>query len=597
MYQKSIKQSALAFVSVFAMLVAMGCSQKSNQSANVLRLPLKDDVKTLDPVNAYDSVSLDVLPNIMETLLQYSYLNDQLVLEPLLAESMPEYSKDGLTVTVKIKKGVMFQDDGCFKATGGKGREVKAQDFIYAFKRHAIPALQSSGAWVFDGKVLGFSEFMKKLSEAKKEELSKLFEEEVAGFKALDDYTLQIKLTQAYPILNYILAMNFASPVAKEASEMYADADGNLRDHPVGTGPFMLSKWETNQRVVLVKNPNYKGVYPSSGSEKMKARGLLADSGKTLPMVDGVEFEIIKEDMPRFLRFEKGELDKIELTKDIFAAGMVDGSTVKPEIAAKGIVHDAEESLIMYYVQFNLKDKTLQNKYLRQAISSAVDRDKWIDFYVKNRGVRMTQVSPPGLLDRPEIKSIKYDYNLEKAKELLAKAGYPEGKGLPTLSFDFRGAETKYRQLGEFFVQQLGAVGIKVNVILNTFPAYLEKAKQGNLQIALGGWNFDYPDIENGYQLLYGPNKAPGPNDANWENAQYDALYKKLAAMPAGTKGRKEIAKQMEDLIQEETPWIYGYYEKTYNLFSGRLRNLRVAETIPNKPKYVRLENKEEKKK
>ena len=110
-----------------------GCTKKDSNTGNTLRIPLKDDVKTLDPVNVYDTVSGDVFPEMVESPLQYKYLEDNLVLEPLLAESMPEYSKDGLTVTLKIRKGVLFQDDPCFKATAGKGRELKAQDFIFGF--------------------------------------------------------------------------------------------------------------------------------------------------------------------------------------------------------------------------------------------------------------------------------------------------------------------------------------------------------------------------------------------------------------------------------------------------------------------------------
>jgi ABC-type transport system substrate-binding protein len=259
-------------------------------------------------------------------------------------------------------------------------------------------------------------------------------------------------------------------------------------------------------------------------------------------------------------------------------------------LSKKGVTADFEDSLVMFYVFFNMKDKILQNKYLRQAISSAIDREKWIDTFDKFKGTKQTQLSPPGLSDRVANSTMKYDYNVEKAKALLAKAGHPEGKGLPVMNFDFRGADTKYRQMGEMFVQMLGAIGIKVNPILNTFPAYLEKAKQGNLQIAFGGWNFDYPDLENGYQLLYGPNKSPGPNDANWENAQFDGLYKKLAAMPAGAKGRAEIVKQAEELVQEESPWAYGYYQKVYRLNQKRLKNNRVAEVIQNKYKYFKLE-------
>ena len=215
----------------------------------------------------------------MEPLLQYKYLEDLTVLEPRIADGMPEVSKDGLTVTVKLKKGILFADDACFKATGGKGRELKAQDFIFAFKRLALPAIQSAGAWVFEGKVKGFSEFEKALQAAKPEELKKVFEGPVEGFSAKDDYTIEFKLTQRYPILNYVLAMTFTAPVAHEAVEMYADKDGNMRDHPVGTGPFVLKNWEMNQRLVLAKNPSFKDVYPVEFcSETLKNAGFLKDA-------------------------------------------------------------------------------------------------------------------------------------------------------------------------------------------------------------------------------------------------------------------------------------------------------------------------------
>jgi oligopeptide transport system substrate-binding protein len=583
--------TTLAFVATLATAIT-ACTKHGNQNDNIFKVAVKDDIKTLDPANAYDSVSLDILPSIEETLLQYKYLDDQMVLEPLLADGMPVYSKDGLTVTVKIKKGIHYADDAAFKDNGGKGREIKASDFIYEFKRLAIPAIQSQGSWIFEDKVVGYKDFEKKLQTAKAEDFKKTFAEPIAGFTAIDDYTLQFKLEQPYPLLNYILAMTFTVPVAPETADAYADKDGNLRDHPVGTGPFTLKSWETGQRVTLVKNPNYQGTYPTEASDKLKALGFLADAGKPLPFLDGITFEIIKEEQPRLLKFEKGDIDNFDLSKDSFRAAMADATHVRADLAQKGVQVGWEDSLVMYYISFNMKDKILgSNKYLRQAIASTIDRDKWIDTFDKFKGTKQDQVGPPGLADRVENAKTKYDFNIERGKALLAKAGYPEGKGLPTLNFDFRGADTKSRQMGEFFVQELGAIGIKINPILNTFPAYLEKAKQGNLQISYGGWTYDYPDVENGYQLLYGPNKSPGPNDANFENAQFDALYKKIAILPAGAKGRKELVKQIDDLVQEESPWAYGYYMKTYRLNQGRVKNYRVAEVIGNKYKYLRIDN------
>jgi ABC-type transport system substrate-binding protein len=226
---------------------------------------------------------------------------------------------------------------------------------------------------------------------------------------------------------------------------------------------------------------------------------------------------------------------------------------------------------------------------LRQAISSAINRTEWIEMFEKGRGIPQDQVGPPGLLDRIPDAALKYGYSLERARQLLAKAGYPEGKGLPVLSFDFRGTEQRFEEMGEMFVRQLGAIGIRVNPVLNSFPAYLEKAKLGKMQLALGGWTFDYPDVENGYQILYGPNRSPGPNDSNWENARFDELYRKIAAAPSGTKGRTEWVRQAEALIQEEVPWAYGYFLKVHLLSHARLRNHHTILMIQNKYKYLRI--------
>ncbi len=149
------KQGLISLVLLSLVMGGAACTKKSEVQTNVMKIALKDDVKTLDPANAYDSVSWEVLPNIVDTLLQYKYLEDQAILEPLLAEAMPTYSKDGKTVTIKIKKGILYADDAAFKATAGKGRELKAQDFIFEFKRLGIQALQSQGSWIFEGKVAG----------------------------------------------------------------------------------------------------------------------------------------------------------------------------------------------------------------------------------------------------------------------------------------------------------------------------------------------------------------------------------------------------------------------------------------------------------
>jgi ABC-type transport system substrate-binding protein len=315
---------------------------------------------------------------------------------------------------------------------------------------------------------------------------------------------------------------------------------------------------------------------------------MLADAGKPLPFLDKMIFDVLVEEQPRWLGFMSGKKDLIEIPKDNFAAAITNKVNLTPELQAKGTRLNIEIGVIFRYISFNVTDKVVNNKYLRQALSMAIDREKWIDLFTNGTGKKMTMVFPPGIPDRPKAAQIKYDYNVEKAKELLKKAGYPEGKGLPPLNFDLRGADTKNRQLGDFLQGQWAAIGVKTNVIPNTFPAYLEKMKKGVLQVSYGGWSMDYPDVETDYQLLYGPNKSPGPNDSNYDNPEFNKMYEQMALMESGPK-RAALVQKMEDIIQEDVPWAYGYFEATYMLSQPWLLNYRGAEIIANKYKYLRI--------
>jgi ABC-type transport system substrate-binding protein len=598
--QKKLTPLKLLFVFMGASLIftSISCTNRKKDDGKIFHYSLKDEIKTLDSVNAYDSVSLDVVGNLFDTLYQYNYFSKVYELQPLLANGMPSYSKDAktgeVTVTIKIKQGVHFQDEACFKTTQGKGRELIAEDFIYAFKRHAIPSIESQGSWIFEGKVVGYDDFKAALLKASsnpenKTELNKLFEAGFEGFKALDHYTLQIKLKKPYPQLMYILAMPFTSPVAREAVEAYADTKGNLLDHPVVTGPYKLVRWDRGNKVVIEKNPNHATVtdtWPSDGS---------AYAGKQLPFLDKIEWQIIKEEQPRWLQFQKGQIDLFAVSKDNLSSALANKTELVPELKEKSIQLSTLSGGVFYWIQFNQKDKLLQNKFLRQAISSLMDRELWIKTFLDFRGDKQVTALPPGVRDRVQNASIKYDFNIERSKELLKKAGYPEGKGLPVINFDFRGADSVSRQLSEFMTKQFSQVGIKINAVLNTFPAYLEKAKGGQLQISLGGWQMDYPDAENVYQLLYGPNGSPGPNDANYNNPEFNKLYEQMALMESGPE-REAIVKKLDEILQEETPWALGYYLNEYHIHQNWLKNYHGMYFIQNQYKYldIDLKNKED---
>lgn len=586
-----LKRIALSVTLIGALVAAGGCTKRESSTevtGKVLRLPLKDNVRTADPVNMYDIVGGDVLYQIYETPYQYNYFSEKAELIPMLADGMPTVSKDGLTYTFKIKKGVRYSNDECFKETKGQGRELKAADFIYAWKRHANPKNESQGFWVFDGKIVGISEFAKKFGTKPDEEVMR---EEVEGFKALDDYTVQLKLTKPYPQLTNVMAMTFTAPVAPECAQHYGK---DLNRHPVGTGPFRVKQYDPTYKIVLVKNENFRGeTFPTLDKIAPKFRAEAAPyAGKPLPLVDAIDFEVVKEEQPRWLGFMTGKFDQIQLPKDNFNTAVKGTSEVSDELKAKGIQLSIEPALAYWYVSINMKDPVLgKNKLLRQALASAVDRETWLKLIKNGRGEVQNQISPPAVGDRCPTNTYRWTYDLKRAKELMAKAGYPDGKGLPVFKYDTRNGEMSERQIAELLSKSWAQIGVKVEVVQNTFPAYLDKSHKGNLQLSKGGWVMDYPDAENNYQLLYGPNAAPGPNEANFDHTEFNKIYEKVALMPSGP-AREKLICELEKIVQDEVPWAYGFYENEYRLANKWVKNFHTAELVFTKWKYVDIDDK-----
>lgn len=580
----------IAFVVLLSLSTIVACTRKENSDPNfkTVNLPLSDDVKTLDPANAYDTVSLTVMPLSLESLFQYAYLKTPLVLEPLLAESMPDVSKDKKVFTIKIKKGVMWQDDAAF--SGGKGRELKAADFIYGWKRLALPQLQSNGTWIFEDKVVGYTEFKKKLFEDKKTPVEELMAAPLEGFKLVDDYTIQIKLIKPYPQLLNVLAMGFGAPVAKEVTDKYGHE--GLNERMVGTGPFRLKQFVRNSKIILEKNLSFRGEkYPSEGDADAKTRGYLAAAGQNLPFVQEMNFHVFKESQPQWLQFMRGSLDFSGIPKDNFDTALENG-VLKPELAKKGISFDKREEAVIFYLAFNMKDKLVgNNAYLRKAMAQAIDREYIIKTFRNGRAIKAVSIVPSAIAGHTGRSDLAGDFNLVEAKKNLVKAGFPEGKGLPEIRFDTRGASTDTRQLAEYISKALGEIGVKIKVEVNTFPGYLEKEKKGNLQFFIGGWSADYPDAENFLQLLYSKNGAPGPNSTNYNNPEFDRLYERIAAMMP-SKERAELIKKAEQIaMDKDMTWSGLFYTIRYDLNHAWFKNYRKNELILNDLKYIDVDN------
>jgi ABC-type transport system substrate-binding protein len=547
----------------------------SNQK--VLNWPLGDDLKTLDPALSTDRNAYSVLTLASETLYQFNFKKIPSVLEPLLAEALPRISADGRTYTIRIKKGVFFTDDPAFP--NGRGRELKAQDFVYSWKRLFLPRLAASRRSIFEDHVVGMKEFKDRLLQAKgAPELARAFESPVEGLSTPDDYTLRIQLNGPFPLFPSLLTQLPTAAIPREAIARYGDDE--MTSHLVGTGPFVLKSYTRGSKIVMIKNPHFRGetlTFTPEGKDPKATR---------LPFLDEVRFHIQKEEQTGWLNFLKGQLDIYGIPKDESDTAL-HGDDLSSELKGKGIQLEKTQQLSVKCVVLNFKVPHIgSNVLLRRAISSAIDRKRWIQLFLNGHGVPATGLIPLGIGEKPQRNQLPWDFDVNKAKDLLAKAGFPNGAGLPVLKLSIETGSLQ-RQEGEFFQQLMKEIGVQVELDVNSGGAFITKMSNGTMEMFLATWLAVYPDVEAFLKRGYGKFVAPGPNDSNWIDARFDPLYEKIVATVPSLQRAKWIS-EAEDLFLNEVVAIPIYHPITYSLQQPWLLNNKSANPIAlNGIKYL----------
>lgn len=554
----------------FLMLfVFLGCSKERNFDEREINLISPEKITGFDPIHVSDMYAGNETGKVYEGLFEFHPLKRPYELMPNLAEALPDVSTDGLTYTFKIKKGVLFHDSPVF--SGGKGRELKADDVLFSLKRLADPKLQAKGWWLFDDKIAGLNEWRDKNAPLD----STNYQEEIEGLKKIDHHTISIKLKKPYPQFLYALAMPYSFIVAKEAVDYYGK---EFLNHPVGTGPFILPVFEQTNRLVYTKNPTFREkYYPSEGEEGDDKLGLLADAGKKIPLVDKIIVDIIVESQPKWLSFQKAKADLLEIPKDNFDTAVLGGKEISPELKSKGIRLFANAQLDVTFFAFNHDDPLFKNKKLRQAMSLAWNREEANKLFYNSAAVEAQSVIPPGLGGfRKEFKNPFIKFDLDLAKKLLAEAGYPGGKGLPDITIQTRN-ETIARQMIEHFAKNLEKIGIKIKIGMNTWPELVNKVTKRQHQMYTMAWGADYPDAENFLGLLFCPNQSPGSNGSNYCHTDFDNLFKSAAILQDGAD-RNALYEKMNEFIAIENPWIFGFHRTKFYLSQAWLKNYKFME-------------------
>ncbi|XWN34809.1 MAG: ABC transporter substrate-binding protein [Roseivirga sp.] len=541
--------------------------QRSVAGEKVLEIVLTARVKGMDPAHTIDIASAAEVAKVYEGLLAYHYLKRPYELIPNLAAALPTVSEDGLTYTFKIKEGVKFHDDPCFPE--GQGRELIAEDFVYSIKRIADPKVQSTGFYLIDGRIKGLNAWRKKYIDTPVD-----YTEAVEGLKALDRYTLQLTLEKPFPQFPYVLTRHFCYAVPQEAVQYYGQ---EFLNHPVGTGPFVLKTFSPQaSELVYHKNPQFREkLFPSEASKAFQH--LLTDAGKPLPLVDKIVARVITEEQPRWLKFQKGQLDYLTMAKDDFKATITPDKKLTLAMRQKEIRLLHETTLSVYYIAFNHENPLFKNNLkLRQAMSLAYDR-KTLSKLFYDMSLVAQSIIPPGLAGyRSDYVNPYNDYDLERAQQLLAEAGYPGGKGLPVLPLDMA-SSTTHRQIGEHFARCMEQIGIRIQVVTNPWPELLKKVDQKSTTLHAMGWFPAYPNAEEMLQKLYGPNKAMASNDSNYDYPEYDKLYERASVMPDSPE-RTRLYEQMNKIAAEQVPLLYMVHKAKHVLCHSWLQNFFLSD-------------------
>lgn len=455
------------------------------------------------------------------------------------------------------------------------------------------------------------------------------------GAEKIDSHTFRIVLKTKYPQFLYWLAMPFFAPMPEEAIQFYkqgvlADKNITIDRFPVGTGAYRLETFSpTNMEIALKRNENFHGeTFPSEGedadeeTEKRgdKAMGLLDDAGKALPFIERIVFKLEKEAIPTWNKFLQGYYDSSGISSDSFdqaikfdpqgAAGLTDFLKEK-EIQLSTSVRPS-----IYYFGFNMLDDVIggyseKNKKLRQAISIAFNYEEYIEIFNNGRGIPAMSPLPPGIFGylegEPGINPYVYRWDSDKkttvrksieyAKQLMVEAGYPGGRnkdGKPlVITFDNSWTGVGSQPLISWYVKKFKLLGIQLENRTTDYNRFQDKMRNGNFQMFSWGWNADYPDPENFFFLLVGANskvKHLGENAANYESDEFDALFRVMENMDNSPK-RLEIIRRMIGILQEDSPWAWGFHPVAFGLRHEWVGNSKPNQMANNSMKYIKIDS------
>ena len=525
-----------------------------------LRVAVAFGETSFDPAFAFDTTSAVVTDSIMESMLDYDYLARPVKLVPRTLAAMPAEEDGGKTYVCKLRKGIFFAPDPAFK---GKPRELTSVDYAYGLKRILDPGVKSPWVWMLEGNVVGAEEARARaISNGKFD-----YDAPIPGLEVVDRYTLKIRLKAPDLRFLYMLAMPSTAAMAREVIEAYGN---DIGAHPVGTGPYVLGDYRRSARIELLRSPNYRETtYSPAGPVPMASQPIAAAlRGKRLPLVPRVDIAIMEEGQARWLAFLSGENDALFQMPPQFTDHALRAGKLKPELAAKGIIHQMLIPPAVIYTRFDMENGVIggyspEKVALRRAIGMAYDVGEAIRVIYNGRAMPAQGPIPPDIAGyNVKLTTNAQVYDPAAARALLDKFGYKdrngdgyrEAPGGKPLVIEYWSTPTSAaRERDELWKKSLDAIGLSLVVKKDKLPEIAKKARQGQIPMLDAGWIADYPDAENFMQLLYGPNGGQ-VNTSRFNLPEFNRLFEESKRLPDSAE-RTQIFNRMTELVVAYVPW------------------------------------------
>ncbi|MEI7814689.1 MAG: peptide ABC transporter substrate-binding protein [Coriobacteriia bacterium] len=492
----------------------------------------------IDPYNTQESEGTQVEAALFDSLTDVDPLEPTKIL-PAAAETWT-VNADATVWTFKLNPADKFHD----------GTPVTASDFLYAFNRIADPKTINTATSKADPSIISYHlAVIKGFDEVQAGTVPAM-----SGMKAIDDTTLEITLSKPFSDFDYVVAHPSLAPVQKKYVEGGVDYQGKkipFGEMPIGNGPFKMSEpWVHNQAINVVRNDDYYG---------KKA------------FLDGVAFKIFKDPETAYTEFEAGNLDFTQIATGKIKADVAkygespNGYTVNP---GKQVLLGAENST--YYLILNTKAKYIDNPNVRKAISLAVNRQAICDTIFQGTRIPADNIVPPGIAGYTKGAWADAKYDVEGAKAALAAAGYPAGKGLPTLTLSLN-TDGGHEKIMQLIQADLKVIGINTTFASADFPTYLKQLDAGKFQIARLGWVADYPIMDNFLYPLFDSKSAD--NKSYYVNPAVDAGISDARAL---TDPSARIAKyeSVNQIVQAANPVAPIMFYRHNHVGSDRVNEL-----------------------